>query len=118
MRTLPRPMRFLLSVAALDLLALALVIAACWLGGWQQRADYLHGLVYAGMVLLAAAGLRFVTGTSEELSQGADGWAFLQPNLRGQHERMQRSRASAGVPLPLLLLVAGAIPFALGLLLQ
>ena len=47
-----------------------------------------------------------------------DGWALLQPNLRGQHERMRRSLAGAGVPLPLLLLVAGAVPLAVGLLLQ
>ncbi len=120
MSALPRPARFLLAVAVLDLLALIIVVVVCWLGGWQRRVDYAHGLVYAGMALLAAAGLRYAGSMSDESSQGAIGGALLRPDLRGQPERMRRSMADTarGVPMPLLLLAAGAAAIAVGLLLQ
>jgi hypothetical protein len=120
MRTLPRPVRFLVAVAVLDLLALIIVVVICWLGGWQRRVDYAHGLVYAGMALPAGAGLRYVGGASEAQPGDSVMHSLHAVDIRGQRDRLQRSIADSVrvAPLPLLLLAAGAVTIAVGLLLQ
>ncbi len=98
MRTLPRPVRFLLVVAVLDLLALVVVVAICWLGGWERQVDYARGLVYAGMALLAAAGLRFA-GTMSDAPQpsifAGDDSGVLAFDHRGHSDRMRRGLADS-----------------------
>ena len=123
LRTLPRAARFLLAVAVLDLLALVVVVAICWLGGWDRPVDYARGLVYAGLALLAGAGLRFA-GTMSDAPQpsvfAGDDAGVLAFDQRGHADRMRRGLADSvrGGPLPLLLLAAAAVAIAAGLLLQ
>ncbi len=122
-RTLPRAARFLLAVAVLDLLALIVVVAICWLGGWERPVDYGRGLVYAGLALLAVAGLRFA-GTMSDAPQpsvfAGDDSGVLALDQRDYPDRMRRAmmHTTRAVPLPLLLFVAAAVVIAAGLLLQ
>src|SRR5438045_3705431 len=65
MRALPWAARLLLVVAVLDVALAGIVGVVCRLGGWGQRADYAHGLVYAGVALLAGGMLRYVGVASD-----------------------------------------------------
>jgi hypothetical protein len=123
MRALPWAARLLLVVAALDVALAGIVGVVCRLGGWGQRADYAHGLVYAGVALLGVGMLRYV-GVASDAPQPSVTWGGTQTvlplDVRGHPERMRRAIADSVrvAPFPLLLLAAAAPPIAAGLLLR
>jgi hypothetical protein len=109
--------RFVLFVALLNVVMLVVIGLVCWFGGWRTLGDFGNGLTYAGLLVMAAGGMRYFGG----IANGANPTMGLHStNLREHHNRVVRAmgeRDSAFVGM-LKFGTGGLVAMALGQLLR
>ena len=105
--------RFLRFVGLAELAIAAVVALVCLVGGWRAPIDYANGLTYAGLVVMAIGGLRYVASPTAAIDPSA---GYHSTNLGDEFARKQGAIAESdsGFVVMLKLGLVGLVALALG----
>jgi hypothetical protein len=105
--------RFLRCVALAELAIAAGGALVCLVGGWRTLGDYANSLTYAGLVVMASGGLRYVAGPTDTIDPLA---GYHATQLGEHHQRVQRGIAESDRAFVVMLKLGlvGLVALALG----
>ena len=105
--------RFLLFVALLNLLMVAVMGLVCWFGGWRTAGDFGNGLTYAGLVVMATGAMRYFGGLANNVNPAL---GYQSMDLREHHNWVVRTigERDSAFAVMLKLGASGLVAMALG----